>query len=115
MLQPTFTINVELVSLQHGRPLSLGVSLTVQVEVHPHFRNERLRQWCMEQNIHVTAYGPLSSPGTMLSMGKSLPNLMRVSMLGTNDTALTCQTREAAHQDHQPLRWLDVFEKPMVS
>eukprot|EP00891_Asterochloris_glomerata_P001644 jgi/Astpho2/1644/e_gw1.00032.82.1_t len=49
-----------------------------QVEVHPHFRNERLRQWCTEQNIHVTAYGPLSSPGTMLSMGKSLPNLMRV-------------------------------------
>lgn len=50
--------------------------------MHPHFRNERLRQWCTEQNIHVTAYGPLSSPGTMLSMGKSLPNLMRVSMLG---------------------------------
>ena len=66
--------------------------------MHPHFRNERLRQWCTEQKIHVTAYGPLSSPGTMLSMGKSLPNLMRVSMLGTTDAALTCQLREAAHE-----------------
>ena len=85
-------------SLEHGRSLNLGFASTMQVEVHPHFRNERLRQWCTEQNIHVTAYGPLSSPGTMLSMGKSLPNLMRVSMLGRNDAGLTCQLLDCSSE-----------------
>lgn len=50
----------------------------LQVEVHPHFRNERLLKWCKEEGIHVTAYAPLSSPQTMASQKKSVPNLLKV-------------------------------------
>lgn len=48
-----------------------------QVEVHPHFRNDRLLEWHQKQGIHVTAYAPLSSPGTMASAGKKVPNLLK--------------------------------------
>ncbi|CAD7701569.1 unnamed protein product [Ostreobium quekettii] len=33
-----------------------------QVEAHPHFRNDDLLKWCIENGIHVTAYSPLGSP-----------------------------------------------------
>lgn len=36
-----------------------------QVEVHPHWRNQRLLDFCKDKGIHVTAYGPLTSPGNM--------------------------------------------------
>ncbi|KAK9866614.1 hypothetical protein WJX84_005810 [Apatococcus fuscideae] len=36
-----------------------------QVEVHPHWRNDRLLNFCKDKGIHVTAYGPLTSPGNM--------------------------------------------------
>lgn len=51
----------------------------VQVEMHAHWRNDRLLKWCNQQGIHVSAYGPLSSPQTMEGMGKDVPNLMEVS------------------------------------
>ncbi|DBA75126.1 TPA: hypothetical protein ACH3X1_010448 [Trebouxia sp. C0004] len=47
-----------------------------QVEMHAHWRNDRLLKWCNQQGIHVSAYGPLSSPQTMQAMGKDVPNLM---------------------------------------
>ena len=51
----------------------------LQVEVHPNFRNERTIDWCKQEGIHVTAYAPLSSPQTMSSQKKSVPNLLEVS------------------------------------
>ncbi|DBA83612.1 TPA: hypothetical protein ACH3X1_006179 [Trebouxia sp. C0004] len=48
-----------------------------QVEVHCHFRNERVIAWCKKEGIHVTAYAPLSSPQTMTSMKKTVPNLLQ--------------------------------------
>ncbi|DBA71946.1 hypothetical protein WJX79_005585 [Trebouxia sp. C0005] len=48
-----------------------------QVEVHCHFRNERVIAWCKKEGIHVTAYAPLSSPQTMSSMKKTVPNLLQ--------------------------------------
>jgi len=50
----------------------------MQVEVHCHFRNERVIAWCKKEGIHVTAYAPLSSPQTMSSMKKTVPNLLQV-------------------------------------
>lgn len=47
-----------------------------QVEMHAHWRNDRLLKWCNQQGIHVSAYAPLSSPQTMEMMGKDVPNLM---------------------------------------
>lgn len=53
--------------------------VSLQVEMHAHWRNDRLMKWCNQQGIHVSAYGPLSSPQTMQGMGKDVPNLMEVS------------------------------------
>ena len=53
----------------------------LQVEVHPNFRNDRTIDWCKQEGIHVTAYAPLSSPQTMSSQKKSVPNLLEVSHL----------------------------------
>lgn len=47
--------------------------------MHAHWRNDRLLKWCDQQGIHVSAYAPLSSPVTMASMEKDVPNLMEVS------------------------------------
>ena len=80
------TLHVQL-CLQHGT-LSVGQtcfvqldnkrSLCMQVEVHCHFRNERVIDWCKKESIHVTAYAPLSSPQTMSSQNKTVPNLLKV-------------------------------------
>ncbi|KAL3138766.1 hypothetical protein ABBQ32_005611 [Trebouxia sp. C0010 RCD-2024] len=48
-----------------------------QVEVHLNFRNDRTIDWCKQHGIHVTAYAPLSSPQTMSSQKKSVPNLLK--------------------------------------
>ena len=50
-----------------------------QVEVHCHFRNQPVIDWCKQEGIHVTAYAPLSSPSTVSKMGKDLPNLLKVN------------------------------------
>lgn len=56
----------------------------LQVEVHVNFRNERTIDWCKKEGIHVTAYAPLSSPQTMSSQKKSVPNLLEVSHVCTS-------------------------------
>lgn len=50
----------------------------LQVEMHAHWRNDRLLKWCNQQGIHVSAYGPLSSPATVANMEKDVPNEMEV-------------------------------------
>lgn len=35
----------------------------LQVELHAHFQQLELRKFCAENNIVVTAYAPLGSPG----------------------------------------------------
>lgn len=54
------------------------VAKHVQVEMHAHWRNDRVLKWCNQQGIHVSAYAPLSSPSTMANMEKDVPNLMQV-------------------------------------
>lgn len=49
--------------------------------MHAHWKNDRLLKWCNQQGIHVSAYGPLSSPATMASMEKDVPNEMEVCVL----------------------------------
>lgn len=46
--------------------------------MHAHWRNDRVLKWCNQQGIHVSAYGPLSSPVTVASMEKDVPNEMEV-------------------------------------
>ncbi|XP_047326290.1 D-galacturonate reductase-like [Impatiens glandulifera] len=36
-----------------------------QVEMNPLWRQEKLREYCNEQGIHITAYSPLGANGTM--------------------------------------------------
>ena len=52
--------------------------------MHAHWKNDRLMKWCNQQGIHVSAYGPLSSPATMASMEKDVPNEMEVYVLCCN-------------------------------
>lgn len=61
-----------------------AAAAVVQVEVHINFRNERTIDWCTKEGIHVTAYAPLSSPQTMSSQKKSVPNLLEVSHVCTS-------------------------------
>ena len=49
----------------------------LQVEVHCHFKNDRVVQWCEQAGIHVTAYAPLSSPQSMAN--SNVPNLLLVT------------------------------------
>lgn len=52
--------------------------------MHAHWRNDRVLKWCNQQGIHVSAYGPLSSPVTVASMEKDVPNEMEVCMDDTH-------------------------------
>lgn len=36
----------------------------MQVEIHPFWRNDKLREFCESQRIHVSAYCPLGTPHT---------------------------------------------------
>ena len=54
--------------------------------MHPYWRNDRVFKWCNQQGIHVTAYGPLSSPQMADSMDKDHLNLIEVSQHMTLDT-----------------------------
>lgn len=36
-----------------------------QVEMHPMWRQTRLREYCAEEKIHVSAYSPLGGPGNL--------------------------------------------------
>ncbi|KAK9793721.1 hypothetical protein WJX73_010217 [Symbiochloris irregularis] len=46
-----------------------------QIEMHPDWRNDRVLEFCKSKGIHVTAYAPMSSPGTMSKTGQHVPNL----------------------------------------
>lgn len=48
-----------------------------QIEVHPNWRNQRVVDFAKEHNILITAYAPLSSPGTMASRHLPVPNLAK--------------------------------------
>lgn len=38
---------------------------TLQVELHLYFQQPQLRRFCRKENIVVSAYSPLSSPGSV--------------------------------------------------
>lgn len=46
--------------------------------MHAFWRNDRVFKWCNQQGIHVTAYGPLSSPHMAATMDKKHLNLLQV-------------------------------------
>ncbi|CAG2173533.1 unnamed protein product [Oppiella nova] len=50
---------------------SKTVPAVLQVESHPYFNNDRLRRWCQEKGVRMTAYSPLASTGPNLN--QSLP------------------------------------------
>lgn len=41
-----------------------------QVEAHPYWRNDELREWCASHGIHLTAYSPLGSPDSATVIGR---------------------------------------------
>ncbi|XP_045615067.1 1,5-anhydro-D-fructose reductase [Procambarus clarkii] len=48
-----------------------------QVELHVHFQQREMQEFCRAQNIVVTAYGPLGSPGRQVEKGMdTLPRLL---------------------------------------
>ena len=56
----------------------------MQVEVHPHWRNQRSIEYGRGKGMHTVAYAPLSSPTTMATMKRHVPNLLKVRLpLGT--------------------------------
>ena len=44
-----------------------------QVEMHPYFPQRGLLQFCQEQKIHVTAYGPLGCTPVPVLIGRKGP------------------------------------------
>ncbi|KAA8533876.1 hypothetical protein F0562_031393 [Nyssa sinensis] len=55
---------ISLVGRLNGSWILLAVPPAVnQVEMHPMWRQAKLRELCGEQNIHVSAYSPLGGPG----------------------------------------------------
>lgn len=57
------------------------LDILMQIEVHPNWRNQRVVDFAKEHNILITAYAPLSSPGTMASRHLPVPNLAKVTLL----------------------------------
>ncbi|KAG6428866.1 hypothetical protein SASPL_106905 [Salvia splendens] len=52
--------------------LEMGLCRGIGVEMHPMWRQEKLRDFCRDQNIHVSAYSPLATPAQIaLSWGLS--------------------------------------------
>lgn len=47
-------------SIMHSATLAPQV---LQIELHAYFQQRELRNFCAENNIIVTAYAPLGSPG----------------------------------------------------
>ena len=41
----------------------------MQVEIHPHWRNDELREYCASESIHVSAYCPLGEPNVKMPLG----------------------------------------------
>ena len=54
----------------------------LQIEAHPHWRNDRVVHWCQKHGVHITAYSPMSSPGEMARKGNRVPNLLKVCHKG---------------------------------
>ncbi|PAV71013.1 hypothetical protein WR25_19950 isoform B [Diploscapter pachys] len=47
-----------------------------QIEMHPYLQQQKLREFCKEKNIAITAYGSLSSPGDKVYRNMEVPNLL---------------------------------------
>ncbi|PIO62279.1 hypothetical protein TELCIR_16173, partial [Teladorsagia circumcincta] len=48
----------------------------LQVELHPYFQQKKLREFCKEKHIAVTAYSSLSNPGSAFFRKAGDPNLL---------------------------------------
>jgi len=53
--------DLQFLRVPQGKPVR---SIFVQVEIHPHWRNDELREYCESEKIHVSAYCPLGTPST---------------------------------------------------
>ncbi|PAV73202.1 hypothetical protein WR25_14295 isoform D [Diploscapter pachys] len=47
-----------------------------QVEMHPYYQQKKLRDYCKEKGIIVTAFSPLGSPGDTNFRNKQMPNIL---------------------------------------
>ncbi|PKI39251.1 hypothetical protein CRG98_040380 [Punica granatum] len=47
------------------RCLDMGLCRCIGVEMHPMWRQRKLREVCAENEIHVSAYSPLGAPGNL--------------------------------------------------
>ncbi|CAI4232225.1 unnamed protein product [Auanema sp. JU1783] len=48
----------------------------LQVEIHPYLQQKKLRQFCKEHGIEVTAYSSLGNPGSALFRKEGDPNIL---------------------------------------
>ncbi|KAA8539792.1 hypothetical protein F0562_026484 [Nyssa sinensis] len=58
------TIGLGTYSFQNDREETEGaVQMALKVEMHPMWRQTKLREFCGDKKIHVSAYSPLGGPG----------------------------------------------------
>uniref|UniRef100_A0A1I7XB24 Aldo_ket_red domain-containing protein n=1 Tax=Heterorhabditis bacteriophora TaxID=37862 RepID=A0A1I7XB24_HETBA len=53
----------------------------LQVELHPYFQQKKLREFCKDNNIVITAYSPLGNPGSTMFRKEGDPNIMADEVL----------------------------------
>ncbi|KAJ4955429.1 hypothetical protein NE237_012212 [Protea cynaroides] len=72
--------NFSSTKIQHILDYASIIPAVNQVEMHPLWRQKKLREFCAEHKIHVSAYGPLGGYGTLWGSNCVLDNSLLQSI-----------------------------------